>query len=81
LGGEKKEKKMEINLTLAFDGNKESTWSLFLFAKVALILGYLFPRKNYLIYKAECGCVCMYVPYRNPHLWTNLNQILHSTLF
>jgi hypothetical protein len=23
----------------------------------------------------------MYVPYRNPHLWTNLNQILHSTLF
>jgi hypothetical protein len=34
-----------------------------------------------LIYKAECGYVCVYVPYRNPHLWTNLNQILHSTLF
>jgi hypothetical protein len=31
-----------------------------------------------LIYKDECLYVCLFVPYINPHFWTDRNQTLHT---
>jgi hypothetical protein len=33
----------------------------------------------YLIYKDECLFVCFYGTYTKPHIWTDLNQILHTS--
>jgi hypothetical protein len=35
--------------------------------------------KYNLIYKDECLFVCLFVPYTNPHFWTDLNQTLHTS--
>jgi len=32
-----------------------------------------------LIYKDECLYVCKFVPYTNPHFWTDRNQTLHTS--
>ncbi len=35
---------------------------------------------KHLIYKVESGFVCLCVQYRNPHCWTNPQQIWHGGL-
>jgi len=36
-------------------------------------------QKNIYIYKDECLFVCLFVPYTNPHFWTDRNQTLHTS--
>ena len=52
------------------------------FSEVSVSFSYLMRQhkhKNYLIYKDECLFVCLFVPYTNPHFWTDRNQTSHTS--
>jgi hypothetical protein len=43
------------------------------------ITAVIIPKQLYLIYKDECLYVCLFVPYTNPHFWTDRNQTLRTS--